>query len=431
MESSMTGAGQLLFALGVRHLHSARGVRRLLVERGVLLALLGLLALPQGLATAQELSPQGVELGTLEPKRSLPPEVPLTCSAVMGAHPTPITPTPGAVAEAERLRASAQQATLLGELARARSLLEEAILLDPTSAQLAYHYARLLESLGESTPAFEEFCRYLTLAPESPEKEEIARHAAGIAPLRSPYTATATTAFTTGLQHFDAGEHVLAVAAFTMAVEQAPEWPSAYFNRALALLARDSLSAAAVDLESYLVLAPEAMDRVAVERLREILTAPPLVVMVRRFSPTLSLVSGIFVPGLGQFYTRRAAPGLLALAAVGGATYLALRPGSPAPYPASTSPAPPPPSPRKRPYLAAGLGAAGAVTLLSAIEAALYAAKAEMPERVGHSGRGQAGAGDAEPSALKLGADIHLAPPAIQATPGGLRADIGVRFRVR
>lgn len=384
------------------------------------------------------LMPSAVVAQELSLKRSLPADVPVLCESVGDAHPSSQLPTPSAVAEADRLLSSAQQATLLGELARARGLLDQAVVLDPTSARLAYHRARLLEQIGEVTAGFEEYCRYLALAPESAEKEEIGRHVAEIAPLRPPFPAAATTAFTTGIAHYDAGEFTLAATAFATAIAEAPEWSSPYFNRALALLAGDSAltmpaganasarpagdsaSAAVSYLSRYLDLEPTAEDRVEVERLRELLLTPPPVVMVRPYSPALSVVGGILVPGLGQFYTRRPAPGLLALTAVGGATYLALRRGSTAPAAIDGSPTPAPSDPTsERPYLVAGLSAAAAVTLLSALEAALYAAKVEEVK---------------EPSGIGLGGiatELTLTPPTLRATPGGLRADIGLQLRIR
>jgi tetratricopeptide (TPR) repeat protein len=335
-------------------------------------------------------------------KRSLPPAIPAICDEEVG---NPLPPLPGAAVEAERLRSSAQQAALLGEPAQARALLERAISLDPTAAQLAYHHARILEALGQSTAAFGEYCRYLRLAPESAESAEIGRHLTAIAPLRPPFPVAAMTAFSTGIRHFDAGDFEDATLAFATVIADAPEWAAAYYNRALALLARDSLAAAALDLQNYLNLAPEEDDRDAVIQLHATLTTPPPPPpLVRRFNPVLGLGTGILLPGLGQFYTRRPTPGLLTLASAGGAIFLALRPSS-----AYSSP-----SARERPYLEAGISAAAAITLLSAIEATIYAAREKEPTAIAH-GRT---------------ARIQLAPPALQATGAGLRADIGMQIRM-
>lgn len=344
-------------------------------------------------------------------KRAFPPAIPMVCDDNAAARVVP--PPPGVAAEAERLRSSAQQATLLGDPERARTLLQRAATLDPSSAQLAYHHARILEALGQTTSAFEEYCRYLALTPESAETEEISRHAEAIAPYRSPLSFAAMTAFTTGIRHFDAGELVLAEAAFATVIAEAPEWAVPHFNRALVLLARGEPSAAAAALKRYLALAPEAGDGDDVHQLQARLSAPPPVV-ARRFHPALGLGTGVLFPGLGQFYTRRPAPGLVALAAAGGATYFALQTTSPVPTAA--------PAPRRRPYFVAGLGAAAAITLLSAIEAALYAAREEAPGTALSSH-------DSAPTLLASGA--HFGPLALHATPGGLRADLGVRIWVR
>jgi tetratricopeptide (TPR) repeat protein len=347
-------------------------------------------------------------------KRILPPDIPMACAAAVEFSP----PTPGAAAEAERLRSAAQQVTLLGEPDRARELLQRAVALDPSAAELAYHHARILEALGQPDAAFGEYCRYLALTPESAETAEISRHTAAIAPLRSPLSALASAAFTSGLEHFDAGEFDLAVAEFKIVVEEAPDWATAYYNQALALLARGDLAAAIRGLDTYLALAPEAEDLDDVTReLTRLATPPP--VFVRRFNPAIGLGAGTLVPGLGQFYTRRATPGLLALAAAGGATYIALRTSSPrapsSPAPSATAP------PHTRPYLTAGLGTAAAITILSAIEAALYAARDEVPEhRASHH----------DPGSPPPHRAARLAPLALYPAGDGLRIDLGVRIAI-
>jgi tetratricopeptide (TPR) repeat protein len=293
-------------------------------------------------------------------QRSLPPAERAVCTAPEGAP-----PRPGAerVEEGGRLGSAAQEAALLGELERARQLLDRATRLDPGAPQLAYHHARILEGLGRTEEAFAEYCRYLALVPPSAEAEATARHAAELAPLRPPLPAGAASAFEDGIRAFDAGRYTEADSAFAATIAAAPTWAAPYYNRALARLARGDRGGAAEDLDHYGTLAPEADDALP---LRTLLLAPA---PRRRFSPALAFSGGVLVPGLGQLYTHRPAISLLTLAGTGGALYLAFQRRS-----ASESPAP------NRPYLAAGIGAAAALTLFAAIEACVYAAQEHPPQ---------------------------------------------------
>jgi tetratricopeptide (TPR) repeat protein len=288
-------------------------------------------------------------------KRSPPPAERAVCAVPEGAPPRPESER---VAEGGRLGAAAQEAALLGELERARQLLERATRLDPGAPQLAYHHARILEGLGRAEEAFGEYCRYLALVPASAEAEAIARHAAEIAPLRSPLPAGAASAFEGGIRAFDAGRYAEADSAFAAAIAAAPVWGAPHYNRALARLAAGDRGGAAQALEGYFALAPEADDALP---LRAHLHAPA---PRRRFSPALAFSGGVVVPGLGQLYTHRPALSLLTVAGTGGALYLAFQRRSP-----SETPSP------YRPYLAAGIGAAAALTLFAAIEACVYAAQ--------------------------------------------------------
>lgn len=293
-------------------------------------------------------------------KRSLPPAERAVCAVPEG---TPPRPTADRVVEGGRLGAAAQEAALLGELERARQLLERATSLDPSASQLAYHHARILEGLGRTDEAFGEYCRYLALVPASAETEAIGQHAAEIAPMRSPLPPDAASAFEGGLRAFDAGRYAEADSAFAAAIVAAPKWAAPHYNRALVRLAAGDRGGAAEALATYSALAPEADDALPL-RTHLLALAPS-----RRFSPALALSGGVVLPGLGQLYTHRPALSLLTLTGTGGALYLALQRRSPAEGPSPT-----------RPYLAAGIGAAAALTLFAAIEACVYAAQERAPQ---------------------------------------------------
>ncbi|HEV2145950.1 MAG TPA: hypothetical protein VGR37_00890, partial [Longimicrobiaceae bacterium] len=244
--------------------------------------------------------------------------------------------------------------------------------LDSTDPAVAYRLARLHEDLGEPAEAAVEFCRYLALAPESPDAPEVAARVARLAPRRDEAADRAMGSFREGLLGLDRGAYAEAEAAFSVALRARPEWPEAHFNRALALLGRQDEARAAAELESYLRLSPGAADA---DRVRETIRALRRPVAV--FSPTASLARGLAVPGLGQFHTRRPALGAAVLAGVGTALYAAFRQeevtrtataqdpfGNPYEYSYRAT---------ERPSLGVGIGAAAAITLAGAAEAYLYA----------------------------------------------------------
>jgi hypothetical protein len=100
-----------------------------------------------------------------------------------------------------------------------------------------------------------------------------------------------------------------------------------------------------------------------------------------RLSASQAFGLGVVIPGGGQFYTRRPVRGLLSLAGVGAAVAFAMTETK---TPATTTKTAVDPfgilytysvttAKTRRPYLVPGLGIAGGVALLSAIDAARYA----------------------------------------------------------
>jgi hypothetical protein len=219
-------------------------------------------------------------------------------------------------AEAERVAASAMQASILGDHAAAVSLLTTAAALDPTSASIAYHHARTLEELGRADAALGEYCRYLALAPATTDTADAAevrhRMAALTTPGRTAATipSTAARAFEAGLAHYAAGRLDAAEAAFGQAIQEVPLWSDAVYNRAVVRLALRRTRPAAADLHRYLELDPGAADQAAV------LAALAAAADASRApaDPRTALVAGLVIPGMGHFTTGRPATGLLVFA---------------------------------------------------------------------------------------------------------------------
>jgi tetratricopeptide (TPR) repeat protein len=327
---------------------------------------------------------------SLAPKRP-----PAEQETVRGCTATPPPAAPPAVRRdsAAALVAAASQAAILGDDGRARDLFRRAAALDPTDAAVAYRLARLHEDLGEPVDAAAEYCRYLALAPASPDAPEVAARVARLAPRRDETAGRAMASFREGLLGLDRGAYTEAEAAFTAALQDRPEWPEAHFNRGLALLGGRNDVRAAAELETYLRLSPGAPDA---ERVRETIRglrsrgpgAPAAATAASAaptaFSPAGSLARGLVVPGLGQFHTRRPALGAAVLAGAGAALYAAFRQEEVTRTATATDPFGNPYEysyrATERPGMGAGIAAAAAITLAGAAEAYLYARRAGAPD---------------------------------------------------
>lgn len=154
------------------------------------------------------------------------------------------------------------------------------------------------------------------------------------------------------------------------AVDSAPSWPDAYYNRALAYEANGKTDQARADFERYLKLRPAAADRAQV--------AEHMSALGR--SPNGALLRGLIVPGFGQFYTGRPVFGGALLAAVAGGAVWAFQEKRtievrtyPNPFGGTDTLRVPV---RERPNFTAGLAAAGGLWLLGALEASLHAGHA-------------------------------------------------------
>jgi hypothetical protein len=320
-------------------------------------------------ASAQRAGP------TLAPKRSL---------TLPGATACLRQPAPAAAARRDELAARsvaarARELALVGDRAGARAAFARALALDPTAAPLAYDLARAAEEAGDARGALAAYCHFLALAPASPDagdvRTRVARLAGGGA---EPTERRAREAFARGVAALDRRRYPEAEAAFGEVLRATPNAPEAVYNRGLAVLALGRSPDAARDLAAYVASPVAGADRVEVLRAVDALRRPT-------WDPGAALARGV-VPGLGQLYTARPVAGVAVFAATAAAAGVAF-------YQQSTvreegfvdafgNPYTSPVTVRRRPYLAAGLGAAALVATAAAIEARAYAARARRTRPV-------------------------------------------------
>ena len=232
-------------------------------------------------------------------KTDLPPLPSNACEARGYVFQAESAPPAEAAAEAQRLTAEANQAAILGDVQRARSLLGEAAALDRTSSAISYVFGRQLEAGGEQEAALSEYCRFLGIDPDAAEVDDVEARierigtevgALGAGPGR--------TALEDGIRTFELGDFDEAVLDFSRALVERPDWDQAHFNRAVAYLSSGRDAAGVADLEFYLEVAPDAEDRAEIEALLD--EIGPLA----EYSPSTALVSGLFIPGMGHFYRK-------------------------------------------------------------------------------------------------------------------------------
>jgi len=290
------------------------------------------------------------------------------CPAFEAADPGLVTEADRA--EAARLSTSATQAAIIGDHAQARTLLLRAARLDPLDPNVAYLLARSSEEVSDREAALEHFCRFLALSPNAPEAPEVQARVAVLAPdPDSGYSEEAMRSFRLGVNNLQFGRTEPALGAFTAAIEAAPEWPEAYYNRGLTYARLNQPELASTNLERYLELAPDAEDADAVRSALGRLADPQV-----EFNPGSVIAAGL-LPGGAHFATGRPFVGTLVLGAVGGLIAFGILSEDiviqcrsipvdgvcPTQDIASEE--------RTRPYLAPALGAAGGLTVLAVWEA--------------------------------------------------------------
>jgi tetratricopeptide (TPR) repeat protein len=301
-------------------------------------------------------------------KLNYPQSGPYVCPASDDAA----RPSIEAVAQASQLGSDASQADILGDLERARDLLARAVQVDPTSASLAYRYARVLETLGEREAAIAQLCRVVDLAANAEEFSDApgrinALHAAG----QPDLTDEAIEAFRLGVFQAGNGQLERAAASLATATTEAPQWADAAYNRGAVLSRLGQREEAADELRRYLELNPDAPDVIAVSR-----HIGELQGSGARPSAGATLTLGVLVPGMGQIYSGRPQAGLAVLALAGGAaaagflvrevtTQCLVNETTFTECPAGQVYL----EESDRPYLMPALGVAAAATLIGAVEA--------------------------------------------------------------
>lgn len=313
--------------------------------------------------------------------------------------------------QATRLGSDADQANILGNQERARDLLARANELDPTSAELAYRYGRILESLGETDLAIESFCRALALGSREQGIGDARPRLVALARAREPdLSEAARREFLNGLLQADLGNMEGAEEAFGLAFLEAPDWADAVYNRGAARVRLGQRELAVEDLQQYLALNPNAYDAILVsQRIGQLQIRPTSSV-----SAGTALGLGLVLPGMGQFYSGRALGGLGVLTVAGAAAAAGLLiekvevrcvggapSGGDCPADRFIS------KETSKPYQVPGLVAAGVITLVGAVEAFIKA------RRTGGEEEGEA------PQVELLGASLQ--GPAVSASGRRIR----------
>jgi tetratricopeptide (TPR) repeat protein len=322
-------------------------------------------------------------------KRSVPTTGPYVCPVFEG----PGVTDPEEGAQARELGSSAAQALILGDQVRARDFLVRAVELDPASIELGYRYARALEDLGDREGAIDEFCRILAIDPDAEALGDAQGRVEALAAVnRQDIPELAIGVFEQGLAEADAGRLESAVQAFTFALDVAPTWVDAVYNRGLVRAQLGQRQEAITDLQQYLTSRPGAPDATQVsQRIGQLqsLGPPP--------SAGSALVLGLILPGGGQFSTGRPFGGFAALMLAGGAaaagflveevTVRCLQPvGSGGECPEGQI------FDEKvdQPYLIPALAVAGAISVIAAVEAFVKARgrAATIPVQITSAPRG-------------------------------------------
>lgn len=311
-------------------------------------------------------------------KREYPGSGPYVCPVPA----TPDDPSPDERARAGQLASDANQAMILGDLERVDVLLGQASELDPTSADLAYRQALVLQDLNRAEQAMREYCRAIDLGVESLGVTDARdRIDALYDQIRARLPIAAQQSFAQGLLEADDTLWVDAIESFSTAMELAPSWADPIYNRAMIREHIGDLQGALVDFRTYLarVADPEDADAIAISQRIGALEGAA---SVSTPSPAGALALGV-MPGMGHFYTRRPIPGSVTLLAAGASvaagvmikdiTVLCLQadpPGGECPPDEIVDEI------TERPYLWIGVGVGAAITVVAAVEAYISAKRA-------------------------------------------------------
>jgi tetratricopeptide (TPR) repeat protein len=302
---------------------------------------------------------------------------------------------------------------ILGDMERARDLLARATEVDPSSADLAYRYARILEDLGDRPGAIAQFCRVLALESALPGLEDAEARLQTLAEAdRVEIPEAAVEEYERGLALVEEGDLEAAVEAFALAYGNAPGWADAVYNRGVLQATLGLRAPAIADFQEYLALRPNALDAIVVSQRIGQLESPG-----RLPSPGAALALGV-IPGMGHFYSGRGLGGVTVLGLAGAALaagFLIEEVTVQCLDVVSSGQACPPDrilgESTDQPYKTAALGVAAAVTVIGAVEAFIKA------RRVRSAGQVE------EPNSLELGPARILGPT---VTARGSRLDLNL-----
>jgi tetratricopeptide (TPR) repeat protein len=339
---------------------------------------------------ASAVAPAGAQQLTL--KREYPGSGPYVCAPEVAVA----VPTDDERGRAGQLASDANQAMILGEFDRVETLLAQAVELDPTSADLAYRRARILEELERGDAAMREYCRVIDLGGEAIGLVDARQRIDALYDqIRARLPRAAREAFLAGLVAADDSLFLESIDHFSVAIELAPDWPDPIYNRALIREHIGQLQAALVDFRAYLdvVSDPEDADAIAISaRIGQLEGAAS----VSTPSPSGTLALGV-IPGMGHYYSRRPVPGTITLVTAGAAiaagfmfTEVTTYCVDEVPPGAGCAPLSVVDEVTERPYLWIGVGIGAAITLAGAVEAYLKAksARAETEAITGGSESG-------------------------------------------
>ena len=261
-----------------------------------------------GMVTALALLGTPARAQELRLTRDLPTAAGTACASVLPLAPA-AAPRP---AEARRLADAASVSALAGELTAARDQLQRAVALDPASAELQFQLGRAHDALGDRPEALRAYCRTQRLSRDPEELAEVQQRIAQLATEQGRLPSErAAVSFRTGVAYAESGDLAAAERAFGEAVQAAPNFAEAYYNRALVRIGVGLNDGALDDLDRLARLAPDG-HRAEVREARDVLRSG-------RQSPTTALGLGMVLPGGGQFYTGRPYIGaVVALVAVAG-----------------------------------------------------------------------------------------------------------------
>ena len=273
--------------------------------------------------------------------------------------------------EAARLSSAATQASIVGDHTGARDLLLRASRLNPSDPEIVYLLGRAYEELGEDGAAIRQYCRYMALEGSEADVSEVqARVTALGAPEIPEISDEAARRFRMGVVNFDLERLDTAEESFAAVVDDAPEFSAGHYNLGLARVASGQLELAAESLERYLELEPDAADRELIASAVASLRQPQ-----NTYNAGAALATSLVLPGVGQFISGRPGAGFAFLSAAAGAAAfgwfrenVVIECRTP-PVNNECAPADVVREDRERPYLATGIGVAGAIALFAAIDA--------------------------------------------------------------